>query len=161
MDSEYIKQLLERYWQCETSPQEEAELRSYFLRADVPAHLLRYKAWFVYREEQQKIHLDEDFDQKVLKQIRQPVVKASPLSIWTHFTPLLKAVAVVAVMLSLGTVMRHTLFADDNGVIMPDTIGRQITTPSVAFSTEDTEEHNSLSLDSLKRIEPPKKPITR
>ena len=142
MDSEYIKQLLERYWQCETSPQEEAELRSYFLRADVPAHLLRYKAWFVYREEQQKIHLDEDFDQKVLKQIRQPVVKASPLSIWTHFTPLLKAVAVVAVMLSLGTVMRHTLFADDNGVTL---------TSALVQDTGESFETLSLSYDEIQK----------
>ena len=39
MDSNYIEQLLERYWQCETSVEEEAQLRSFFRDEDVPAHL--------------------------------------------------------------------------------------------------------------------------
>ena len=43
MDYKYIEQLLERYWQCETSLEEESELRSFFSEEEVPAHLLRYK----------------------------------------------------------------------------------------------------------------------
>ena len=44
MDSEHIEQLLERYWKCETSLEEEAQLRAYFAEAgNIPAHLLRYK----------------------------------------------------------------------------------------------------------------------
>ena len=50
MDSKYIEQLLERYWQCETSLEEEAELRAFFSGSDVPKHLLRYKDLFVYLE---------------------------------------------------------------------------------------------------------------
>ena len=30
MDYKYIEQLLERYWQCETSVEEESELRAFF-----------------------------------------------------------------------------------------------------------------------------------
>ena len=43
MDYKDIEQLLERYWQCETSIEEEATLRDFFSKEDVPAHLLRYK----------------------------------------------------------------------------------------------------------------------
>ena len=49
MDSKYIEQLLERYWQCETSLEDEAELRAFFSGSDVPKHLLRYKDLFVYQ----------------------------------------------------------------------------------------------------------------
>ena len=57
MDSKYIEQLLERYWQCETSLEEEAELRAFFSGSDVPKHLLRYKDLFVYQQLQQEVHL--------------------------------------------------------------------------------------------------------
>ena len=62
MDSKYIEQLLERYWQCETSLEEEAQLRTFFMEGDVPGHLLRYKDLFVYQQLQQEEHLGADFD---------------------------------------------------------------------------------------------------
>ena len=48
MDYKYIEQLLERYWQCETSLQEESILRSFFSQEEVPAELQQYKALFTY-----------------------------------------------------------------------------------------------------------------
>ena len=53
MDCKYIEQLLERYWQCETSLEEEAQLRAFFNGSDVPEHLLRYKDLFVSQQLQQ------------------------------------------------------------------------------------------------------------
>ena len=73
MDSKYIEQLLERYWQCETSLEEEAQLRAFFSEDNVPEHLLRYKNLFVYQQLQQKVHLGEDFDARVLAEIEVPV----------------------------------------------------------------------------------------
>ncbi len=69
MDSKYIEQLLERYWQCETSLEDEAELRAFFSGSDVPKHLLRYKDLFVYQQLQQEVHLGEDFDARVLAEV--------------------------------------------------------------------------------------------
>ena len=57
MDYKYIEQLLERYWQCETSLEEESELRSFFSEEEVPAHLLRYKELFVYQTVQRRRNL--------------------------------------------------------------------------------------------------------
>ena len=37
MDYKYINQLLERYWNCETSLEEEGILRAFFSQKDVPA----------------------------------------------------------------------------------------------------------------------------
>ena len=40
MDYKYIEQLLERYWQCETSLEEEQILQAFFRQEDIPVHLL-------------------------------------------------------------------------------------------------------------------------
>ena len=41
MDYKYIEQLLERYWEGETTLQEEAILRAFFSQEDVPAGLMK------------------------------------------------------------------------------------------------------------------------
>ena len=101
MDSKYIEQLLERYWLCETSLEEEACLRAFFSGNDVPGHLLRYKDLFVYQQLQQEVHLGEDFDARVLAEVEVPVVKAKRMTLTARFMPLFKAAAVVAVVLSI------------------------------------------------------------
>ncbi|WP_373837327.1 hypothetical protein [Bacteroides heparinolyticus] len=153
MDSKYIEQLLKRYWQCETSLEEEAQLRAFFSRSDVPAHLLRYKELFVYEQLQQEVHLGEDFDARVLAEIEVPVVKAKRLTLAARFIPLFKAAAVVAGILSLGNVMQHSFFSDVKEVASADTIGKQISAPSVALSGETTVAKESQVIDSLRLVD--------
>lgn len=81
MDYKDIEQLLERYWQCETSVEEESVLRDFFTKEEVPAHLLRYKNLFVYQQVQQEVGLGEDFDARILAQVETPVVKAKRLTL--------------------------------------------------------------------------------
>lgn len=153
MDFKYIEQLLERYWQCETSLEEEAQLRAFFSGSNVPRHLLRYKDLFVYQQFQQEEHLGEDFDARVLAQIEVPVVKAKRLTLAARLMPLFKAAAVVAVVLSLGNTMQHSFFADVKEVAAADTIGKQISAPSVALSVEKVATREKQLLDSLRRVE--------
>ena len=100
MDYKDIEQLLERYWQCETSVEEESVLRDFFTKEEVPAHLLRYKNLFVYQQVQQEVGLGEDFDARILAQVETPVVKAKRLTLTGRFIPLFKAAAVIAIILS-------------------------------------------------------------
>lgn len=153
MDSKYIEQLLESYWKCETSLEEEEQLRAYFTGEDVSGHLLRYKDLFVYQQLQQKVHLGEDFDRRVLAEIEAPVVKARRMTLTARFMPLFKAAAVVAVVLSLGNMMQHSMFADVKEVAAADTIGKQISAPSVALSGDKAVTHEKQMLDSLRRME--------
>lgn len=153
MDSKYIEQLLKRYWQCETSLEEEAQLRAFFSGSDVPAHLLRYKELFVYEQLQQEVHLGEDFDARVLAEIEVPVVKAKRLTLAARFIPLFKAAAVVAVILSLGNVMQHSFFSDVKEVASADTIGNRISAPSVALSGETAVAKESMVIDSLRLVD--------
>lgn len=133
MDYKYIEQLLERYWQCETSLEEEQILRSFFGQEEMPAHLLPYKNLFVYERAQQEVGLGEDFDEKVLSRIEKPVVKARKLTLRTRMMPLFKAAAVVAVILSLGTVAQHSFFAEDNLDYNYDSYTDTYTDPQVAY----------------------------
>lgn len=153
MDFKRIEQMLERYWQCETSLKEEAQLRAFFNSDNVPAHLLRYKELFVYQQLQQDEHLGEDFDARVLARVEAPVVKARRMTLAARFVPLFKAVAVLAVILSLGNVVQHSFFTDVKEVAAADTIGKQISAPSVALSGETAATHEKQLMDSLRRVE--------
>lgn len=111
MDYKYIEQLLERYWQCETSLEEENILRTFFSQKDVPAEMLQYRSLFVY-EQQSKAEdmLDESFDERILAMIDEPkVVKAKHISLKHHLMPLGKAAAVVAIILTFGNAISVTL----------------------------------------------------
>lgn len=150
MDSKQIEQLLERYWQCETTVEEEAQLRRFFCSEDVPAHLMRYKALFAYQQVQQEEHLGDDFDARILAQVEAPVVKARRMTLVARFMPLMKAAAAVALVITIGGVMQHSFLTKADGTpTSVDTIGKQISTPSVALSTErcGTDEHSGC--DSL------------
>ena len=113
MDYKNIEQLLERYWKCETSLEEERQLRDFFTHSEVPAELLPYKDLFVYQREEQTEGLGEDFDARILAKIEAPVVKAKRLTIVSRLKPLFRAAAVVAAFLMLGNVAQRSLFQND------------------------------------------------
>lgn len=157
-----IEQLLERYWQCQTSPEEEQQLKRFFAGNDVPPHLMRYKSWFVYQQMQHETGLGEDFDKRILAQIEKaPKVKAKRITLTERFKPMLRAVAVVAVMLMLGNIMRHSFGSNENGVsLSADSISGQVNaTPSVAVSEHTEAEQCTLpdSLAAIKKTEALKK----
>ena len=152
MDYKQIEQLLDRYWLCETSLEEENQLRTFFNGKDIPEHLRRYKELFAYQQMQKEIGLGEDFDARVLAEIEAPVVKARRLTITTRFMPLFKAASIVILVLSLGNVMQHSFFSDVKEVAAADTIGKQISAPSVALSGDAVVSHEQQILDSLHRI---------
>lgn len=110
LDYKYIEQLLERYFECDTTLEEECILRSFFAQKteQVPTHLLTYRQIF---REQQLSNCEEmlgtDFDRKVLAAIgqeerHQPMhVKIRRITMSRQLRPLYKAAACVAVVLSL------------------------------------------------------------
>ncbi|MDO4180355.1 MAG: hypothetical protein Q4D36_03580 [Bacteroidales bacterium] len=118
MDYKYIEQLLERYWNCETSLEEEQILHAFFRQKDIPAHLLRYKSLFASYEAAKEVKLGEDFDARILARVERPVVKAERLTMRTRFMPLFKAAAVVAILLGMGSVVQRTMDDGANGDVM-------------------------------------------
>ena len=104
MDYKYIEQLLERYWNCETTLEEEQILRMFFSQKDVPVSLLAYKDLFTYCATSKKDDtLGDSFDKRMLALINEPQpVKARTISLRRRLMPLFKAAAVIAIFLTLG-----------------------------------------------------------
>lgn len=137
MDYKYIEQLLERYWICETSVEEEQILRSFFRQKDIPVHLLPYQSLFAYQDQEKKVGLGEDFDRRILAEIERPVVKARHLTLHSRFMPLFKAAAVVAFLFLVGGVVKHSLSGEKTGVVyVYDEYEHHQSTPQVAYESD-------------------------
>ena len=91
MDYKYIEQLLERYWQCETTLQEEAILHSFFSQEDVPAELQQYTALFATQQPEEA--LGDDFDARILAMVGQEETepKAKVVTLTSRLMPLFRA----------------------------------------------------------------------
>ena len=104
MDYKYIEQLTERYFQCETSLQEEQILKAFFAQDEqsVPQQLRQYIPLFAAM--QADACLDDSFDERILALTEEPkTVKARTISMHDRMRPLLRAAAVVGVLFMLGT----------------------------------------------------------
>lgn len=119
MDYKYIEQLLENYFACTTTLQEEQILRSFFSQEDVPGHLVQYAELFQYATAAKEETLGEDFDQRMMARIEateekstmtEEKPKARIVKMTTrHFAPFFKAAAVVAMALTIGRAAEHAI----------------------------------------------------
>ncbi len=71
MTSNKIDILLAKYWECETSVQEERELQEYFLSESIAERHQQYKPLFSYLESVQEMGLDCDFESKIMEKIAE------------------------------------------------------------------------------------------
>ncbi|MCB0593017.1 MAG: hypothetical protein H6557_36345 [Lewinellaceae bacterium] len=81
MDYKVMEQLLDKYFDGETSLQEESRLREYFRRADVPEALQPYQPLFRHLHQERTHELGAGFDEKLLRQLQraQPEAKVRRL----------------------------------------------------------------------------------
>ena len=104
MDYKYIEQLMERYWNAETTLEEESILRSFFRQENIPAEMEPLRALFA--DEASSQQLGDDFDARILEMIGKEetakTVKAREISLTHRMMPLFKAAAVVAIILTIG-----------------------------------------------------------
>ena len=110
MDYKYIEQLVERYWQCQTSVEEEAILKAFFSQERVPEHLQTYKAWFAGEKLWQDSKPGSDFDTRIMARIghEEHVVKARRMTLAKRLMPFYKAAASVAIILTLGNAAQNS-----------------------------------------------------
>ena len=100
MDYKYIEQLMERYWQGETTLQEETILKTFFSQPDIPENLRKYCALFAFEAEKTEV-LGEDFDARMLEMVGE-APKAKTITLSSRLMPLFRAAAIVAIVLTLG-----------------------------------------------------------
>ena len=105
LDYKYIEQLMERYWNAETTLEEESILRTFFSQKDIPAEMEYMRALF--SDEACGQTLGDDFDARILEMIgesepAETIVKAREIKLSQRLMPLFKAAAVVAIILTIG-----------------------------------------------------------
>lgn len=135
MDYKYIEQLLERYWACETSLQEEQILHSFFAQDDMPEHLSAYKAIFMAQQPQEDARLSKDFDSRILSLIDEEetaennVVTAHRIRFSRRIRPFYQAAGLLAMLLVIGLAAQHsfndeeeqtTQFAEQQEMTLPE-----------------------------------------
>ncbi len=118
MDYSYIDKLLERYWQCGTTEEEEEMLKTFFRQKDIPQRFEQYRGLFNYEDIAKNECLGADFDEKITRMIEQPVVRARRISVAVRLKPFFKAAAAVAIVLTLGNAAQHSF--DNNETTAPD-----------------------------------------
>lgn len=147
MDYKYIEQLLERYWNCQTSLEEEAILKAFFSQSDVPAELAKYKPLFAYAATEPAIDsLGNDFDERMMDLVDETEpVKAKIVPFRQKLAPLFKAAAVVAIILTLGNASQMAFDGEtDNNSDATALAPKVQNGPSVAMG-------DSVKVDSLKK----------
>lgn len=119
MDYKYIEQLINRYFDAETTCEEEQILRLFFAQQEIPAELACWKPLFQALEAEAAETLSEEFDAKVLHAVGMAgedkpfavlgEVQARPLPLSLRLRPFFRAVAAVAVVFLVGTAAEQSL----------------------------------------------------
>ena len=107
MDYKNIKQTLDRYFEGETSLQEEAELRRYFNEAEIDPKLKVYQPLFQFFAQEQEQMPGQNFEENLLRKIN---LEEKPQAGIRRFIPMLSRVA-AAVTLVLGMWWAYTQYA--------------------------------------------------
>lgn len=146
MDYKYIEQLIERYWNCETSLEEEQILKAFFSQKDVPVSLLKYRELFCYEQAEAAADtLGDDFDARMAALVSEPEpVKARTISMAQRLMPLFKAAAVVAIFLTLGNAAQVAFKGDERPAASVPAYQRTQAGPSVAMG-------DTAKVDTLKQ----------
>lgn len=116
MDYKYIEQLLERYWECQTTLEEEAILRKFFAQDDLPASLLPYRDIFTAEAEMAEEHLSDNFEQQLMQRIGARQEQATPcrtITLGQRLQPFYRAAAIVAIVLTIGMAAQQGFDANE------------------------------------------------
>lgn len=110
MKSERIHTLLDKYWNCDTSLQEEDELRAYFSDDDMPEEFKQYAPLFSFIREEQSVTLSDSFEERFSDALRTQ--QRDHYVTIRIFRPLLRVA--VSVMLVIGVGVSIFLIAKQN-----------------------------------------------
>ncbi|MCB0495954.1 MAG: hypothetical protein KDC79_07445 [Cyclobacteriaceae bacterium] len=116
MDSKRIELLLERYWNCVSTLEEEAELKEYFTTTqEIPEHLKQAAPLFQYFDKEAEVSLnDSSFEEKLLKEVRshqQPTGKVRRLE--QNFQNYMKVAAAIVIVIATSFIFRMEIWKGD------------------------------------------------
>ena len=117
MDLSRIEILLERYWDCVTTVEEEEELRNFFKRNEVPKEMQEAASLFNYFELQRSATLDDRFDQDIIEKIndqKQPATRSFNLNVKNY----LKVAAVMTGIITASVIFKMEFFNGDKSKML-------------------------------------------
>lgn len=111
MDYKYIQQLVERYYNAETSLNEERILRAFFSQNDIPAELRPHRPVFAHMAREAAAGgLDAGFDTRLLAEIeRRRTVGARRITLARRLRPMWRAAVAVALVCAVGLAAQQSL----------------------------------------------------
>lgn len=96
MDSKTIKAILEKYWEGETSLEEEARLRVYFNQDQIAEELVPFQPMFQFFAKEQEAYLNGDFDERLSTKLKATDNQQARSHSLTVYIKRIAAVAAVA-----------------------------------------------------------------
>ena len=114
MEYNRIKGLLEKYWNCETTLEEEAQLRSYFSSEEIHEDLKAFGPLFQYFGSKSELRISDGFDEKIIHQIEKG--KRSPKQRYLSIS--YKVAAAVILLLFFVTIHQRYIAVRDKAVIV-------------------------------------------
>ncbi len=94
MDYNQLETLIKKYWDCETSLEEEERLREWFRTHEVPERFRETAKLFSYFDEQKQKATGEHFDKQLVKKLNAP--KGKTVSLLQTSLRIAAGIAVVA-----------------------------------------------------------------
>ena len=140
--------LIEKYYAGETSPEEEKELKAFFLEGDMPAEYLGLKEQFEIMDLMSKEQVSDDFDSKLMKNISGNK-KDSKTFIGSFWISGIAATILLFIAIWFGT-----------DLLNPKAVYGTITDPELAFN-ETKKVLDEVSKKMNKGITPAKKTVDK
>ena len=113
MEFKRIELLLERYWNCVSTQEEETELKTFFNSTqDIPEHLAQVAPLFKYFSQESEVKIkDPDFDKKVLQAVKakgKPAGKVRKLE--QSFQNYMKVAAAAIIVIATSFIFRMEIW---------------------------------------------------
>lgn len=126
MDYQKIEKILEKYWEGNSTLEEEKRLKDFFTHQEVPEHLKKYIPLFQYYvEEGNYAPLGNNFEEKVMNKITSIDSSSGGFS-WQF---VFKIAASLLIIAALGAVIIQNSKVEPDPIVMADTFDD----PEVAY----------------------------
>ncbi len=121
MDSNKIDHILEKYWEGESSLQDEAMLREYFSQEDIPAKYESIRPMFQFFKTEQASFLDGNFDERLTSKLKAVEatdnIKPRRHSLTVYIR---RAAAVAAIFIGVLFVFNKVMVKPPSGLAMTE-----------------------------------------
>ena len=101
MKTDDLKQLVEKFFDGETTVEEEKVLRAYFAKENVPRQFVDVKSYFMALEKESEPVLEEDFDQHLFEKMEGDTTRERKIKQWAY--SIMATAAAVLLLLWIGT----------------------------------------------------------